>query len=329
MTLELPPVPETADQLQAYIDALEAIVRKEVEAIDAQIASSRSARNGPAYDPEKELCELGKIDYSLAIIPLLQVQEDEAEQPPPAASEETPSKHTAEPAVAAAASPNVSQPAAAPNTTPDIKRDQSVSSAASSSSKDEAARTTGAASPNAGLSRTSSARDSLFEALHQAKSKGGMLSNWGKKGFFRSFNDHYVVVDEQGVRWFKSEREVRGGKPMDSIPWYVLTTNSRGSRFKNAAVCWPLITTQECPKATDRNKTYFGIQYTDPKSNELEFLVFGAPSPQDRDEWVFVITKYIKLYLAPAPEFMEFENMRVGSERPAHMHGVIDGEAPR
>jgi hypothetical protein len=183
----------------------------------------------------------------------------------------------------------------------------------------------GPSSPTSKLS----AKEAIYEAMKQAKSKQGMLMNFGKKRFLRGFDNHCVVVNEEGVSWYKNEREVKSGKPVDSIPFYVLTTNSRGSRFKQAAVCWPLVTTQECPKANDPKKTYFGIQHTDPKDGSLDIITFGASSPEERDEWVFFITKYIKLYLAPAPEFMVFEHMKVGAEIPLHRQGVLDGEAPR
>eukprot|EP00758_Cryptobia_borreli_P002822 Tbor_TRINITY_DN3319_c0_g1::TRINITY_DN3319_c0_g1_i1::g.23565::m.23565 len=169
--------------------------------------------------------------------------------------------------------------------------------------------------------------------------KGGVLLKYGKEIFVRSFTSQYMVVSDgrrsgtiEGIAWYDKESSFTNGKkPVDFIPFYVNETNSRGSRFKKAAVCWPLITKEECPKVTsDQTLTYFGIDYYNEKSKKNEIIVLAAESAKERDEWVYFITTFIALYIPPGEEFIQLSNMKLGcgDGKPIHISGVIDGEAP-
>jgi hypothetical protein len=148
---------------------------------------------------------------------------------------------------------------------------------------------------------------------------------------FKSFFQCYFAVSETlGFAWWNSEGEYlkAPGRPADSIPFSETSTNSRGSKFLKAAVCWPLILVEDCPKATDPQRTYFGIEYYDVRGDKNEMLVLAAATPEERDEWVFHITKFVKLFLANRSESEAFLQMKVGSDSPPYVSKVLDGEAP-
>lgn len=176
-----------------------------------------------------------------------------------------------------------------------------------------------------------------------ALTKGGMLLNYGKDRFMRSFQNHWVVVSDgegrgpsgrqevAGVAWYDSEAAYRkGSAPIDSIPFFAVEKNSRGSLFKKASVCWPLVTDEDCPKlsAADKSKTYFAVDYANPKSGKMDLIVLGAASDAERDEWVTFITRFLVLYLPPGEEFEPFINFPVGANPPLHVSQVLGGEAP-
>lgn len=117
--------------------------------------------------------------------------------------------------------------------------------------------------------------------------------------------------------------------PLDSIPFFEITSNSRASKFKKAMTCWPLILPEDCSKATAPNVTYFAVEFFNAKAGKTELLVLGAKSPAERDEWVRFLTKYVKLFLSNREESTAFLNFDVGSTQPRHVSMVIDGEAPR
>jgi len=165
--------------------------------------------------------------------------------------------------------------------------------------------------------------DQRIDEQLKLDNKEGFLMNLGKKGFMgrQSWAKTWVVVAPNDIKWFGAKGE---SKPLDSIPLYVETTNTRGSKFKNPAVCFPFITTNECPKATEAGKFYFGVQYYD--KDKLEFLVFQAETDAERLEWVAFLTKYVKMYIPPG---MSVQSPRVGSETPLHTKTVLGGEAPK
>ncbi|KAI5687760.1 hypothetical protein MNV84_06825 [Leishmania braziliensis] len=149
-------------------------------------------------------------------------------------------------------------------------------------------------------------------------------------GVSASFVPHYIVVsDSAGISWYTSEAEYRQNprRPLGHADFWIETYNSRGSRFKKAAVCWPLILPDDCPEARDPSKTYFAVDYYTPNGGQ-EQLVLAASSPAERDAWVRLLTKYIDLYLAPRTESEELQHIPRGAEVPLHRSGVIEGEAP-
>ncbi|GET91701.1 hypothetical protein, conserved [Leishmania tarentolae] len=146
----------------------------------------------------------------------------------------------------------------------------------------------------------------------------------------RSFVPHYIVVSgSSGISWYASEAEYHQNpsRPLGHANFWIETFNSRGSRFKKAAVCWPLILPDDCPEAKDATKTYFAVDYYTPNEGREQVLL-GASSPAERDEWVNFLTKYIDLYLAPRAESEELQHIPRGAEVPLHRSGVIEGEAP-
>ncbi|KAK7198471.1 hypothetical protein NESM_000807400 [Novymonas esmeraldas] len=179
-----------------------------------------------------------------------------------------------------------------------------------------------ASPPRAVLSTTATHKEGAL--LHLVRS----TSIFG--GGSGSFVMHYVVVSGSGgIAWYASEAAYRQQprRPLGHAHFWVETFNSRGSRFKKAAVCWPLILASDCPEAKDPSKTYFAIDYYTP-NGAREQMVLAASSPAERDAWVLLLTKYIDLYLAPRAESQELQYIQRGAAVPMHRSGVIDGEAP-
>ncbi|KEG15600.1 hypothetical protein DQ04_00031340 [Trypanosoma grayi] len=167
------------------------------------------------------------------------------------------------------------------------------------------------------------------EPLPQCKT--GTLLHLVKGSFgSKKFVSHFIVIEEQhGVAWYQSEAHFRSApaSPLGRVPFWTEMRNSRGSRFKKAAVCWPLILPEDCPKADDPTKTYFAIEYLNEK-NALSKHIFAAESEAERDNWVFFITQFIEMFLAPRAESEELQHLRRGAKIPQHYSEVIDGEAP-
>lgn len=163
---------------------------------------------------------------------------------------------------------------------------------------------------------------SLLHLVH----RGGLFGAGGS----HTFVPHYfVVTGDSGIAWYTNQHEylVNPKRPLGHAAFWVETYNSRGSRFKKAAVCWPLILEEDCPAATDPTKTYFAVDYYT-KGGAREQLVLAADSAEERDAWVQLLTKYIDLYLAPRAESEELQSITRGAAVPLHRSGVIEGEAP-
>jgi hypothetical protein len=161
--------------------------------------------------------------------------------------------------------------------------------------------------------------------LHLVRS-GGLFGAGGTP----TFVPHYIVVSgDSGIAWYASCSDYlhQPQRPLGHAAFWVETHNSRGSRFKKAAVCWPLLLQEDCPAATDPTKTYFAVDYYT-ASGGRDQLVLGADSVAERDAWVQVLTKYIDLYLAPRAESEELQHITRGAAVPLHRSGVIEGEAP-
>jgi hypothetical protein len=160
--------------------------------------------------------------------------------------------------------------------------------------------------------------------------KAGMLLNYGKPSFMRSFKSQFVCVDTTSARWYKSEADyLKGAEPSDFVPLTATQSNSRGSVFNVPAVCWPVISKAECPKATDANKFYFAIQYPDAKQgSDQPFLVLAAATAAERDEWVGHITQIIPIYVAASTDDAE-RWLSIACRTPYHTKYVVSGEAPR
>ncbi|RNF27548.1 uncharacterized protein Tco025E_00198 [Trypanosoma conorhini] len=137
------------------------------------------------------------------------------------------------------------------------------------------------------------------------------------------FAPHFVVIDEhKGIVWYQSERHARTApsRPLGQVPFWKETRNSRGSRFKKAAVCWPLILPDDCPKADDPKKTYFAIEYLNDKGSYSK-LVFAAESAEERDDWVLFITQFLEMFLPPRAESEELQHLPRGAAVPRHTSG--------
>ena len=179
----------------------------------------------------------------------------------------------------------------------------------------------------------------LSEASPQARpsvptitltTKQGYLWNYGRKGFFRSFKRQYLVVEPSRISWYKSEDDYKHhpNSTIDAIPLFAVRINSRGSKFKQPAVCLPALTPHECSKATDPTKFYFGIQWVE-ENGDQPILPLAAESAEERLAWLKHITKYIRLFVStscPNAEF--FSKMEVGANPPLHVREVSNGEAP-
>lgn len=162
--------------------------------------------------------------------------------------------------------------------------------------------------------------------------KSGMLLNYGLPAFMRSFKSTYVVVGTDSVKWYKSEESLKAGdKEIGSVPLWSVLKNSRGSVIKQTAAGWPYITVEECSKATDATKHYFGIQYFDQKES-LAFLILAANSLEEKKEWVHHIAQLIPLQLPPdAPRLPggDFYVDLATNVLSHHCKKVLDGEAPK
>lgn len=178
-----------------------------------------------------------------------------------------------------------------------------------------------------------SSREITVDPVHDTQKEGVLLLLVRARGPFGSdyFTPRYFVVDEVGgIMWYESEARYRASphRPLAVIPFWRETVNSRGSRFKKAAVCWPLVLPEDCPAtAADSSKTYFAIDYVN-ESGASDKIVLAANSPRERDSWVRFLTKYIDLYLAPRAESEELHSLPRGAAIPMHRSSVLDGEAP-
>ena len=162
--------------------------------------------------------------------------------------------------------------------------------------------------------------------------KGGMLWNYGLPSLMRSFKNTYVVISTDHVKWYKSEDSYKNGdKETGSVQLWTVLKNSRGSVIKNTAAGWPFISPQDCPKATDSSRHYFGVQYFDSKDN-LQHLVLAANSAEEKREWVNHIAQLIPLQLPPdaptLPDGQLFIDMATNVVS-HHCKKVLDGEAPK
>lgn len=159
-----------------------------------------------------------------------------------------------------------------------------------------------------------------------------MLWNYGLPSIMRSFKSTYVVVDSETARWYKSEESFTSGeKPAGSIRLYTVATNSRLSVIKQTAACWPFITKEDCPKATEISRHYFGIQYFDDRGS-LAQLVLAANSLEEKRQWVQHIAQLIPLHIpADAPMLQQGQLYIEMAENtlPFHTKTVLSGEAPR
>lgn len=203
----------------------------------------------------------------------------------------------------------------------------------------------------------------VLEEPPLAAAKEGWL--WHFAGYHETeLVRHYFVVDRHGVQWYESEERARRPsphKPLGRIAFSMVTTNSRGSVFRKAAVCWPLILPEDVPQvARDPSKTFFAVDYYVPQGFgaglfgdggggvTAKKLVLAVSSPEERDEWVVFLRQYIDVFLAPRAESEELQYLamprhegeeegREGSggsgagaytRRPLHRSEVISGEAP-
>lgn len=199
--------------------------------------------------------------------------------------------------------------------------------------------------------------------------KEGYLGHLAPAGF--SDGDlarRYFVVDRGGVRWYESEEHRRQDPPrraLGTVAFSVTTTNSRGSVFRRAAVCWPLLLPEDSPQvARHPGPTYFAVDYYAPQGLgarivsgggggdiESRKLILATASPAARDEWVRFLRQFIDIYLAPRAESEELQYLLTGggvagggasasspggttagsrtpSRPPVYRSEVLDGEAP-
>ncbi|RNF12106.1 hypothetical protein TraAM80_00527 [Trypanosoma rangeli] len=144
------------------------------------------------------------------------------------------------------------------------------------------------------------------------------------------FVSHFVVIDEhEGILWYQDKKHSRtaSSRPLGHVPFWKETRNSRGSRFKRAAVCWPLILPEDCSKADDPHKTYFAIEYLNDRNNYSK-LIFAAESAEERDAWVFFITQFLEMFLPLRAESEGLKHLPRGAVVPRHCSEVIYGEPP-
>lgn len=176
-------------------------------------------------------------------------------------------------------------------------------------------------------------RDGPFSAPAREDSlvlrKEGTLLVLEKGTFGREkFVPRFVVVDEHmGVMWYQCETHSRlsPSEPLGQVAFWRETRNSRGTRFKRAAVCWPRVLQEDCPKADDTTKMYFAVEYLNQKEAYSK-VIFAADSETERNDWVFFITHFIDLFLLPCAESDELRHLPRGATTPRHISGVIDEE---
>ncbi|CAD2215975.1 hypothetical protein AGDE_00207 [Angomonas deanei] len=169
------------------------------------------------------------------------------------------------------------------------------------------------------------------EVPQERGTKSGTLLHLARRttllGATEEFVEHYFVVNASGISWYSSLKgyETHPDHPLGRIPFFVETKNSRGSRFKKAAVCWPVV--DDCAKVTDPSVVYFMVDYS-LASGESKKLYLGASSATERNEWVTFLTQYIDLYLPPDADSEELQKIEKGADVPVHRSHVIEGEAP-
>ncbi|EPY37131.1 hypothetical protein STCU_00166 [Strigomonas culicis] len=192
------------------------------------------------------------------------------------------------------------------------------------------ATTTAAAGPHHARTSPSPSPTIPVRPIAERTRAGLLLVLVRRSPFTQAFAGHYVVVDEDsGIRCYTSKQsyEQAPQRPVLHVPFWRETRNSRGSRFKRAAVCWPLILPEDCPQATDPTFTYFAVDFVNNEAKH-EKLVFAAPTPAERDAWVHFLTKYIDMYLVPRAQSEELQYLTRGAAVPQHKSAVLEGEAP-
>ncbi|EKG03608.1 hypothetical protein TCSYLVIO_005340 [Trypanosoma cruzi] len=177
---------------------------------------------------------------------------------------------------------------------------------------------------------TEEAHSPLARAPAAARKEGTILHL--EKGPFgrEKFVLRFLLVDEhEGVMWYKSEQHCRSNasSPLGHVPFWKETRDSRGSRFKRAAVCWPRILPENCPKAVDPRKKYFAIGYRNEK-DACNKLIFAAESDEERNDWVHFITQFIDVLLAPRAGSENLQHTPRALTLPRNCSRFGDGEAP-
>ncbi|KPA85006.1 hypothetical protein ABB37_01437 [Leptomonas pyrrhocoris] len=279
--------------IETRIDVLTRGIADEIRLMEEKLAESSVARTASASALHKAGPIQATADSECFSSPLARI-------------------NAAEPAAAAPPLSVASPPRSSPTT---VQRSPSSPSAAPPPAPGPSAV---AAAPEAATSKEGT-------LLHLVRS-GGLFGTGGTQ----TFVPHYVVVTgSAGIAWYASRVDFlqQPQRPLGRAAFWIETHNSRGSRFKKAAVCWPLVLREDCPAATDASKTYFAVDYY-ASSGEREQLVLAADSPEERDAWVQLLTRYIDLYLAPRAESEELQHITRGAAVPLHRSGVIEGEAP-
>ncbi|EKF33415.1 hypothetical protein MOQ_002719 [Trypanosoma cruzi marinkellei] len=177
---------------------------------------------------------------------------------------------------------------------------------------------------------TEEAQSPLGRAPVAARKEGTILHL--EKGSFgrEKFVSRFLLVDEhEGVMLYESQKHRHSSvsRPLGHVPFSKETRNSRGSRVKKAAVCWPRILPEDCPKAADLQKKYFAIEYLNEKDVSSK-LIFAAESDEERDEWVHFITRFIDVFLAPRAGSENLQHTPRALTVPRRCSGFSDGGAP-
>ena len=335
----------TAEELESvsYWSALEAMLVQEIQLLDEEISKVRACRSELSATPDTERKAVSSeggaaeapCDPQAAPHQAAPLSRNNSEVVAPVAALSSQGSSTIEPEKASQAAPSSATSGSASGEAPRDNPQLASSTGPQCTPPPLDTCATNSAVPTPHRSPVRNAEEAQSHPSSASTPTGsqstvrvGYLMNYGKRGFFRSFNLQFIVVDESGVRWYRSNKEytTNPSAMLDAIPWFVEATNSRGSRFKHAAVCFPVVTKEDCPKATDPNKTYFGIQYMD--NQRFELLVLAANTPQERDDWCYHITKYVKLHIPFGEEFQQYAHMKVGAATPLHLSHAIEGEAP-
>lgn len=290
--------------LEARMEALKREIAEEIRLMEAQLAKSTAARTASAslLSEQKQSQPVSNANQ-----PSLSASSSLPLAASGTASASSPTAHSAH----ASVSPTVRNHAESP----------SPSSPASSPTNSSTAKT----APSSVVVAPVTATHKEGTLLHLVRS-GGLFGTGGTP----TFVPHYVIVsDSAGISWYakRSDYLHQPQRPLGHADFFVETYNSRGSRFKKAAVCWPLILQEDCPAANDPTKAYFAVDYYT-SGGCREQLVLAANSSEERDAWVQVLTRYIDLYLAPRAESEELQHITRGAAVPLHRSGVIEGEAP-